>query len=446
MSRWLWNYGSVGYARQTALNTENTTDGDFTWCPGEFSVPEVTRQLFDIASKTGAVGAFQAPVFGAKRPTITVKRPVYGFKASYDPTAAEPGVTTGQVDAGQVWLGLIMGSASDSADSAAKLAKGVGLAITDYTTATSGSTYANNEVSSSAGSTITVATGHGTYYKVGQMVLFMASASDSTPTVGWIKSISGDVLTLVDAPGNAPSGNDKGFATAVAFQSSQQPQPMTIRVVGDQSAFKFGIVGCIPTKAKISAQAGEPPMLEMTFEGVGVTVYSSGGGLQALTMTPKLPLPLVGNGAGRLTWGTYTGLSMSAQHGVKDLAIEIDCKYNDIMSHNVASGISERIVAERSIKVSMKWPRASGDTITSGDHAWETAIASGTGYQLALYAGSAAGGIFSALFPNLHQAEAPKLVDDGGVLYDELVFRPGVWALDGASTNAGNSNVRFGWG
>lgn len=444
MARFKWGFLSVGFARQSALNTENTTDADFSYFAAEVDVPEINRQIFDIAAKTGQVGADQAPAVGVKRATVKIKMPLYGFKRSFSSATEEPGITDGVISAAQVFLGLVLGSNSEDPASATDLRKGVGLSRSDFT-ANFGATFANNTVNAiPSATTVTVQAGEGAKYIPGQMVVWGSSLTDTAQAVSWVKSVAVDTLTLVDAPGNTPQANDDGFPSVVAYQSSQQPAPMTLRLLGDNAAFKVALFGAIPSKCMVTCQAGEPPMCEFEFACVGATTYGTGGGLVALTVDPQLPLPVVGNFAGRLTWAAV-GSAMAVLHGVRDLKIEIAHEFSDVLSHNVASGISERIVANRKIKVDLQIPRDSSDTITSGDGPWDTAIGAGTSYQLAVYGGKLPGTIFSLFAPSLHLADAPKPVEVDGLIYDALSFRPGTYTADSGSGDAADSNFRLGW-
>lgn len=448
MARQFAGSQSIGYARQTALNTENTTGGDFTYFPAEYVIPDVPREIFDLKIASGQVAAQYTPVAGVKKPTIKIKLHAFGFKQSYDPTAEEPGVTASVVSAVQVFMGLLLGSASDSVTTAAELAKGTGLSICNFTS-TFAATYGLDDVTAApTTTTATVVGGHGARYKAGQLFASGATKTDSAQTLTWIKSIAVDTLTFIDAPGNQPANGDDTFASVVAFISSQQPVPITIRLMGDNAAFKIAMVGCTPVSATIEAVAGKPPMIEIEFACAGMVAYSSGGGLQPMTISPTLPYPLVGSGAGRLTFGAG-GSAMAAQDGVQEFKITIKNQVAEVESHNYASALAERNIANHDIRVSMKVPRASGDTITSGNNQWETALAAGTVYQLALYSGVLPGTLFSALFPALHQIGAPKPVEVNGMWYDELEFRPGAYLGDGtagtADTAPADTVMRLGW-
>lgn len=444
MSRWLWAYQSIGFAKQADANTENTTDADFHYFAAECEVPEITRQIFDIAAKTGQVGAHYAPAAGSKRPTVKIKLPIYGFKAAFDPTAQEAGVTDAVISAAQVFLGLLLGSKSSLPASATELRKGFGLARANLT-AGFGAVYANNEIAAvPTALTVDVQAGDGGKFYPGNFFACGSSLSDTTQTLAWIKTVAGDTLTWADAPGNQPAINDDVWGTVTAYQSSEQPCPITIRLMGDNVAFKVALVGCVPTKGTITAKAGEPPMLEIEFSAINATTYGTGGGLQALTVKPTLPYPMTGNGAGRLTWAA-SGSAMAAQCGVRELKLEIASTVVDTPCHNKTSGISERIVSSRDVKVTFQFPRDSGDTITAGNGPWESALDAGTSYQLAVYSGILPGTLFSIFLPSVHQFAPPKIVEVEGVIHDEVSFRPGTYVADsGTGGDAKNSNLRIG--
>ena len=444
MARQFSKYQSIGYARQTALNTENETDGDFVYFPAAYLLPEVAQDIFDLEIASGQVAAKYTPVVGVKKPVVKLKMQAFGFVKGYDPETQEPGVTAAIVSAVQVFLGLLLGSASDSATTAALLARGVGLSICDFT-ASKGATFGNNDVTVVASTTTAeVGAGNGVDYKAGQLFAAGSSKTDDEQTLTWIQSITADTLTFADAAGNQPVAGDDTWATVVAFTSSQQPQPLSIRLLGDNAAFKTVLIGATPVKATISGVAGKPPEIEIEFTCASIYQYSTGGGLQPMTIAPSLPYPLVGTGAGRLTFAAI-GSAMAAKHGVQEFKITIENEMADVESHNMASGVSERNTADHKITLSCKIPRDSADTITSGENPWQVAQAAGTSYRLALYSGVLPGTLFSAYFPSIHQIGAPKPVEVNGMWYDELEFRPSAFTSDGGSTAPADTVMRLGW-
>jgi hypothetical protein len=444
MARWKWPFQSIGFAMQADANTENTTDADFHYFVGELEIPETTQQIFDIAGKTGQVGASYAPAVGAKRATAKLKLPLFGVKRSFDPTIAEVGVTDAVISAVQVLSGLTLGSKSETPTTAAELRKGFGLARANLS-ASFAATYANNEVAAVPSTTsIEVQAGHGNRFYAGQLFACGSSTSDTAETLTWIKSIAVDTLTFADAAGNQPEVNDDIWGSVVAYQSSAAPAPFSLRILGDGATFKQVLIGCTVVKANIVGKAGEPPMIEFEISAIDAKVYDTGGGLQSLSVSPSLPYPLVGTGAGRLTWGE-AGAAMAPLCGVHELKIEIENKFADIPCHNKSSGISERVFTDRSIKVTMQIPRSSADTISNGNGPWQNGLSDGRTYQLAVYGGVLPGTLFSIFCPSLHQFAPPKMVEVEGLVYDELTFRCGVYVGDSGTGDAKNSNFRVGW-
>jgi len=445
MARWVWAYQAVGYAYQSDLNTENTTGADFQYFPAEVGMPDFTRAMFDLKMSTGQVGAKYAPTAGAKRAKITIKMPLYGFKKAFDPTTEEAGITANVINAAQVLTALALGSNSEAAGmSAANLAKGKGMAIADITAGWS-ATYANNEIASVPSTTsVTVQAGDGSKFKAGQLLACGVDKTDTAQTLAWIRSISTDTLTFLDAPGNQPQSNDDVWGSVVAFVSGQQPCPITIRLLGDNSAFKVALIGCIPSAWKFTGKAGEPPAIEVTFEAAGVTTYGTGGGLQPLTVTPQIPGPLLGTGAGRFTYSTGVS-AMAAVCGIRDFGVEVTNAIVDIPCYGKTSGISERLVSDRDVKIKWTHPRDSSDTITGGSGPFDAMFEAGTQARFALYGGTLPGTLLSLLCPAMYLAEPPKPVEADGLVHDELTWRPAPYSADGASTDAGNSVFRVGF-
>lgn len=444
MARQSWKIKSIAIARQTALATENTTDASFGVFPAEVEVPELSRQIFDNMIATGKIGVNYAPAVGAIRGKIKLKFPAFGFKRGYAPATEEPGVTAGVISANAVLMGLALGSASDSITSDAEFLKGFGLSFSNFT-AGFAATFANNTVAAATSALqIDVQAGEGVDYKPGQLVTFGSSATDNQNSVSWIKTISTDTIVFADAMSAAAQVNDDSFGTICAFNSSQQPVPFTLRLLGDNAGFKMAMVGCTIDSCKITPNASEPPMIEMEISAAGVTEYSTGGGTLPLTVTPTLPYPMLGNYGGRSTIG-YNGAAMSAVNGLRDLSIEIANNWVDILGHGSQTGIAERICLGRDIKVNFKIPTSSADTKTNGEDFWDTYLTSANPIAMALYGGALPGTGFSVFMPALHQSEEPKMVEVDGLIHREITLRPGDYTGDTGTTGIADSALRVGW-
>ena len=446
-TRWAWPVKSVGVARQTALGTENVTDGEFSWVPVQCEVPESVAEIFDMAIATGQVGTFYPPVTGDQTGTVKMKWLNYGAKRSYDPETEELGITTGAIPATIPLTGLCLGSSADAITTAAQFLSGLGLSGTNFT-ASKSATFGNGDVASVASaSQFDVGVGNGADYKAGQFFVCGPSKTSASLCRGWIKTISSDTITLADAAENTPIVGDDTFSTVVAHSSGEQPQPITIRIVGKDSQFKIALVGCLPTKLSIEGVAGKPVTLEAEFSWVKMTVYATGGGFAttAHTVTPTQPYPLSKTGGGRATLNTNGGTFFSTT-GLQDFKIDIENQYGDIQGHGGYGGIGERSFEQRVTNVSLKFPRSSGDTVANGMNQWRKALVDGSSFGIALYCGQLPGTNFSIFLPTLYLSEETKMALIGNTLSDELKFRPGVYTGDTGTTAPADSPVRLGWG
>lgn len=445
--RWIWGYQSVGFAKQVDLTTENSTDGDFYYFKGAVDTPDFVRAIEDLQYATGQVGAYEPPVPGSKHGgTFSVKMPARIFKSNYAPTAEEPGVSNGVVDPSLVLLGNALGSNAETPATAAAFRNGQGLSYTNYTGSALAATYQANAVAAHTASTVTVAAGTGPVYKVGQLVLFDdGTALGVAPTVGWIKSIAGDVLTLTEDAGNEAANADEGYATAVAFLSQDEPVPVTFRLLGSATATKLALVGCICSGGKLSLKAGMTPMLEMKYTFEKPIFYSTGGGLVSSSGAWLNALPILPANGGRLTYGT-SGAAGAVTCGFADLEISWESTTAYLECHNAGEGYSEAVTTGRKVTISATIPHDTDDAIVGGESIWQALLSNSTAKTLSVFTGLSPGQIFAVFAASMHLESAPKLESRDGLLFHKLVWRLGTYSSDGAAVvgTPGNRILRVG--
>ena len=453
MDKWISGLQSVGFARQTDYVTENSTNGDFHYFPAEVDVPALVRATEEFQAATGQIGAQEPPVAGSKHGgTFTVKLPFQGFKSGYDPVTGpgmEPGQSVGVTPPSLILFANALGSASESAaiTNAVTFMTGKGLACSDFTASTYADTYAPNAVVSTAivggKTTVTVGAGKGAEFKVGQLVYFGADLTDTAPAVGWIESIAADTLTLSETCANAPVANDESFASGVAFLSDDKPQPLTFRFLGAELKQKLVLIGCICTGGKLTMVAGKTPMVELKYTFTDHTWSGSGGGLQPPSGTFLRIQPVLGTNAGRLTYGA-SGAGGAIVTGFSELELAWENTVAYVPSHSSAQGVAEGITTDRKVTLTCKVPWSEADAIASGETVYGAAFVAGTAKSLNLYCGVVPGRVLAVYLPSVHLAAQPTLEAIDGLFYHNLQFRPGRFAGDGASTNAGNSVLRVG--
>lgn len=442
MARLGYKQRSVGIARQSAYETENTTDASFSYGVLEAGIPEAARQAFDLMVSAARSGTYYPPASGAKTGKVSIKTSNFGLVRSYDPTTQEPGVTSGVLPVHILLAALAMGSASDSITSDAEFLQGFGLHRCNFT-ASKGATYGSGDVAVVTSTTVLdVGAGNGADYQPGQLFACGDTAADTAPSVSWIKTISTDTLTFADAMANLAIAGDDVWPTVVAAITDQQAVPFTMRILGDNAADKVALIGCQVDKITFTIKAQEIVQIEYDISFGGMSFYGTGGGLQSITVQGQMPPALIGGEGGRVTMGV--GGSAMAAVTIGEITVEIENSPIPIMSIGAANGIAERYVAERKTTVTALYPRSSGDVVGTETY-WKSAFRAGTPISLAGYAGKAPGKGFAMFFANLHQFEEPKDVDVGGVKYEELKLRPGQYTDDTGSTAPADTPARLGW-
>lgn len=442
MARLVYALRSVGIARQGAYDTENTTDASFSYGTVETGIPEATRATFDLMINGNKPGTYYAPASGARMGKVSLKVTNFGFKRGYDPTTMEAGTTTGVLALHTILTALALGSASGDVTSDAEFLQGFGLHRTDFTTS-KGATYGSGDVASVASTTVLdVGAGNGADYKPGALFACGDTAADTAPSVSWIKTIATDTLTFADAMANLAIAGDDTWSTVTAALTNAQPVQFGMRILGDDAADKIALFGCQVDKLTMTMKAQEVTSIEFDVSFGGLTYYGTGGGLQALTVEPQMPTALIGGEGGRVTMGV--GGAAMAAITMGEITIEIENTPAEVKSIGAANGVAERIVTERKTTITMLYPRSAGD-VTGGETYWNSAFRAGTAISLAGYSGSAPGRGFAFFAPALHQFEAPKQVDVGGLKYEELKLRPGQYSGDTGSTAPADTPFRAAW-
>lgn len=433
---------SVGIARQAAYATENTTDASFTYGVVECDLPEVAQDAFDVMASANVPGTYYAPATGARRGSVKVKAYSHGLKKLYDPTAEEVGITAGVLHLHAILMALALGSNSDAITSDAEFLQGFGLFRPNFT-ASKTATYGNNDVASVAStSQFDVQAGNGADYQPGQLFACGSSKTDTAPTVGWIKTITTDTITLAYAAANTAVINDDTWSTGVAALTNQQPAPFTMRITGDNAADKLALIGCQIDKLTMTIKAKEPLLLEFEISFAGIAYYSTGGGLQALTVKPQLAQPLIGGKGARALIGIAGGGLTATTLG--EIVIEVTNTAANVDGIGAADGTAERINVERRVAVKVAYPRDSSDPMTNNRTYWENAFEAGTDVALAVESGILPGTGTAIFMPALHQFEAPKTVDREGLKFEEINLRPSQYSDDTGTTAPADTPLRFG--
>lgn len=440
---WVYGIKSIGFAREIAYGTENTTDGDFLWLPAEVGTPVLARKTEEVKAATGQAGAYEPPVVGSKHgSTFTLKFPLRTFKSSY---AASTDLisTSGTLAPEFLLLANALGSNASAVTNMNTFKSGAHLKVIPY---------AAGDVASYAGGPPAVVTATATNAVAGAFLLASTDADDTAPLRSWVKSASGKSATLFETPQNACASADNIWQTATAWLSDLGQSPLTFRIMGNHTSQKMAMVGAVCTGWVYHGKSGEQPMIELSFAATDYNQYATGGALWSYGSFNRLPPVLAGNSRdGRLTFGD-TATGGVAFDGFADLTVKCDYTLAYPGSHNKNQGVVSAIVTERKLTVSCSVPFDSTASFSSGSPIWDTMFENGTSKCLTLTVGDRPGSVFSAQFPALHLAAQPGLKDEAGLLYHVLTFRPSKYDSEGTSGSVDSSAapadaiVKFGVG
>lgn len=431
MARLVAKRRTIGFARQTALTTENTTANDFTYFPCVFPDPDHAQEQEDFSDlQSGQAGAFEPPAPGSKSGgSITVQFPMSALKTGYDPTSEDPG-DSGVISPAAVLLANAIGSAGNSAvSSAAEFAQGYHLARTGYV--------ANDVAAGSTTTAINVNTGAS--YTTGSAVMVDSSASAGSPAFGWITDITSgtpDVITIAAASAVTAAASDNSYGVATGYMSGNDTVPLTFRVSGDNSAFLDTYIGCVAKSIKLDLAAKKTAMCEIVFQFADRKRYSTGGGIQDIASFQRVR-PTLGNTGGRFL---YDG---SVTCGFMEMELNIEYEIADVECPSASEGVSEFVRSISSVELAAKVPLDSSDSVTANMGPFEQKYNTQSNAELQLDVVSMPGSSFSVFLPAAHVAEAPQRTQVNGMIATEVKFRPSRYTSDTGSTAPADSVLRF---
>lgn len=390
-NRWLKRDSSLGFAKQTGYDTVNSTDGDFRWLAAAEDVSlDLAREVQRTQLLEGRTGATSAPQIGGKHGgKIKFKCVLRGMEPGYTQAATFDTLAHGSahIPAEFDLLHAAMGWDGVAYVYKAHAANGLASSTTSTATGDTGVTFTRG--------------------------MFLASATSGTSNVasGWVKSHTGaspDVATLYEAHAGSPSASDDLINAVVAYLQPSQPEPLTIRYVGSDSAFGYVLVGCMCDSVTLTAQARQPIVCEFSYT---FTQHSRSaiGGLHIPAARVALP-PAIGRQGGRLTMGGAVNSVLA------DLKIDLANTYSYIDNPNGQEGVTAAILTTRVVKVSATVPIDSTDTLTGGNDPYEAALVAATPTSVCLTLGTVPGAICSIFLPALRYTAQPKLNEKGGFL------------------------------
>jgi hypothetical protein len=437
-----WSESSLGFQMQAAWGTAATNALKHLKCETPQFQP--TTEVTELDLLTGQIGAEPERIVGRRSGTLTFSMPLEGMKAGYDPddTELSPRHNPGQTDTIPHWLCLLanaMGSDLSSVSTAADFSDGK---MCSY------STWTEAGVASATSTEITLDNSTASdKVKGGALIVTAASATSTSPQIGWVRAKSGQVCTLFEAAVNTVSSataNCYGTATAYASSEALDQKPLTFVWKGNATEFAYILQDCICENATINWESGAVPTIEFTFRVYDFSMDKTKGGLSAPSSFKRIP-QLVGTNNGRATLGG------SAKCGLASCTWTWSATITDIVCHGASQGIAGVIITDPRIRASFSVLHESTDLVynaagsagNTGQHVWQSYLELGTTLSVGLYVGAQVGRIFSLLIPAGQIIEAPSIEDrDGSVAYT-LTVAAGAYSGDTSDTaeTAANSPI-----
>lgn len=426
-----WTDSSVGFAPQTAFGTENSTAGDFKYLKAEAPTVSLDTEVSELELMEGQVGAAPERVIGRRSGTIAMTMPLEGFKDGYDPTSEDPG-DTGVIPHILALLANATGSYSDN------WVGGVNTAAQFWTGEqhVSNSEYSAAGVDSAAAAEIVVDNGTvSAKHKGGQYIAAALSDTTSVVQTGFIKTKAVQTFTLFENSTNVVNDVSANvYGSATAWQSDNQPIPMTIRWKGQNTTFGYRLVDCICESFTVNLNAAETPTVEFTFRFYNFIADKTIGGLETPDSFERVPT-ILGTSNGRVT------VNGSVFCGLEDVSIAWSAgDLRTVVCHSEDSGIESVQIVRPVVTATFSVPHKSTDTIydtggssaNSGAHVWQSALELGTRYSFGVEVGSRIGRMWSALIPSGIVTGAP--VDAGELVRYTVSLEAGSYSADGTDT------------
>ncbi|MCB9739510.1 MAG: hypothetical protein H6747_09600 [Deltaproteobacteria bacterium] len=441
---WSTSESSLLLAIQDDLTTPNTTSGDFVALKCETPKISFDTRVDELALLTGQPGAAPERVVGGRSGKITFSVPMEGLASTYAPVTEQPGVTTGVVSPWFCLAANMLGSDVSNLAGATLSDRNANFWLGSFAHKNSG--YAADDVASATSTVVTVDAASGTNYHEGEFLVSGEGTSETSPQMGFIKSIAADALTLFEASANTKNSNTaETFATLTAYASSDQPRPLTARYVGSSSAaYGYILTGLVGESFKISLDSAEVPIIEFVFRFADFEADSTIGGLVVPDDYNRVS-PIVGTSNGRAT------LAGSLACGLEGVSLEFSATLAERKCHSATQGIYSIDVVSRRISVTATIPHDSTDAIydpvgagaTQGSHKWQSYLQRSVAQSFGIYTGAGIGRIFSALVPAGKLTAVPQLTEAGGLLAYQVSMEASSYSGDGSSTAPGNTVARL---
>lgn len=424
-----WTEHSLGFAMQSAFGTVNSTDGDFAYLRCEKPSVAFANETEELDLLTGQVGAAVERLVGRRSATLSFKIPLEGLKSGYDPTTDDPG------DAGVLppWFALLgnaLGSNMSAVSTAADFEAGLMASVSAYT---------SGGVSSATSTAITVDNNTASdKIAVGELVVTAASATSTTPQIGWAKTKAAQVVTLFEASANtvnSASAHVYGTATAYASSEISATAPLTFRWLGDDTTFCYVLADCVCNSIKITWESGAVPTAEFSFDCYDFSVDKTKGGLVVPDAFTRIP-QIVGTSNGRAT------IDGSMTCGLESCEWSWSATITPTKCHAASQSISGVRITKPRVRASFSVLHSSSDAVydaagsagNTGQHLWQSKWERGVRVSVGCYVGSSVGRVWSLLLPSGVLVETPSVEDRDGAVAYTLAVEAGSYSGDTTDT------------
>lgn len=433
-----WQEHSLSIAPQVSgFGVVNSTDLDFKHIQGDKPKVQFATEITEIELMTGQIGAAPERLIGRRHGTIGFSMPLEGLKVAFNPAAellSEPDVLP-------PWIALVGNSLgsyiTNTVDTAEKFWGGTHLSLSTYIAAGMASGTATTIVTDADPET----------FEAGQLAVASASATSTSPQIGFIKTLDTGTktLTLWDAAANnlnSAAANIYGTATAWLSPVFSSQLPLTMRWRGERTEACYILQDCVCTSVKLTWESGAVPTVEFAFNFYEYTVDKTLGSLQTPVAFQRIP-QIVGANNGRVMLGkTTAGVFGSAvQCGLESCTWEYKSEISELKCHSSAQGISGVTYRKPRINVACSIPWTTADEVrnsagtagTAGSHLWQSILELGQTLSLCVYVGTNVGRFFAFHVPAGKLVAVPQVTELNGTVGYQLQIEAGAYTGDTSS-------------
>lgn len=438
-----WADHSVAFAIQDDLNTETSITGAGLRAL-HCEPPTVTfeTESTEVRLNKGQVGAAADLVVGRRKGKITVRMPVEAGKIGRNAATENPGGAPAA--GGEVlppWLIIVANALGCNVEALA------GGSLSDKNTNfwrgtfLSLSAYGAAKVSATGTNTTNIQgdAGQGAQHKAGQLIAAATSAT-VRPFLGFVKTKVVDLMTVFEASpaptANYDDDNANIYGTATAWQSDDQPRPLTCYWTGPNVKECYVLIGCVCDGWTYDAPIGQIPTIEFSFAFQDYYMDKTKGGLIVPPSQTSAP-QLIGNR------GAYAMLNAATKCGLEGMRLSWAATLREGRCHGAPQGVQTVTTIQPRIRCEFTVDHdATNDVVYDtagtpgnvGSHQWQYALEARTSISLGVYVGSAINGCLAFLIPAGKITATPTVADRDGVIAYTVQLDAQTYADDSTDT------------